>query len=119
MDAELASKGQESRGESDSSRRAKSCRICDKDSCGKKNIRVYAVTSMISFLLALTMWIVALGVDVITVVEAAVARYGVPDHLHSDNGPEVIASCMSQRLRFRRDITLTISHTTEGRGGRP
>jgi hypothetical protein len=28
----------------------------------KKNIRVYAVTSMISFLLALTMWTVALGV---------------------------------------------------------
>ena len=62
MDAELASKGQESRGGGDSWRRAKSCRICDKDSCGKNNIRVYAVTSMISFLLALTMCIVALGV---------------------------------------------------------
>ena len=28
------------------------------------------------------------AVDVITVVEAAIARYGVPEHLRSDNGPE-------------------------------
>lgn len=31
------------------------------------------------------------AVDVITVVEAAMARYGVPTHLRSDNGPEFIA----------------------------
>jgi putative transposase len=29
------------------------------------------------------------AVDVITVVEAATARYGVPEHLRSDNGPRV------------------------------
>jgi hypothetical protein len=32
------------------------------------------------------------AIDVITVVEAAIARYGVPEHLRSDNGPEFIAS---------------------------
>ena len=31
------------------------------------------------------------AVDVITVVEAAIARYGAPEHLRSDNGPEFIA----------------------------
>lgn len=31
------------------------------------------------------------AVDVITVVEAAFARYGTPTHLRSDNGPEFIA----------------------------
>jgi putative transposase len=31
------------------------------------------------------------AVDVITVVEAAMARYGVPEHLRSDHGPEFIA----------------------------
>ena len=34
------------------------------------------------------------AIDVITVVEAAIARYGVPEQLRSDNGPEFIASCM-------------------------
>lgn len=29
--------------------------------------------------------------DVITVVEAAIARYGAPEHIRSDNGPEFIA----------------------------
>jgi hypothetical protein len=33
------------------------------------------------------------------VVEAAIARYGVPEHLRSDNGPEFIASCMHDKLR--------------------
>jgi transposase InsO family protein len=32
------------------------------------------------------------AVDMITVVEAAFARYGKPQHLRSDNGPEFIAS---------------------------
>ena len=31
-------------------------------------------------------------VDVITVVQAAIARYGVPEHLRSDNGPEFAPS---------------------------
>ncbi|MFM8457777.1 MAG: IS3 family transposase [Chthoniobacterales bacterium] len=31
------------------------------------------------------------AVDVITVLEAAIARYGAPEHLRSDNGPEFIA----------------------------
>jgi hypothetical protein len=31
------------------------------------------------------------AVDVITVLEAAIARYGAPEHLRSDNGPELIA----------------------------
>ena len=30
-------------------------------------------------------------VDVSTVLEAAIARYGAPKHLRSDNGPEFIA----------------------------
>ena len=37
--------------------------------------------------------------DVITVVEAAIARYGVPEHLRSDNGPEFIAYCMQDWLK--------------------
>ncbi len=28
------------------------------------------------------------AIDVITVVEAAIARYGMPEHFRSDNGPE-------------------------------
>jgi putative transposase len=31
------------------------------------------------------------AVDVIMVLEAAIARYGAPEHLRSDNGPEFIA----------------------------
>jgi putative transposase len=31
------------------------------------------------------------AVDAITVIEAAIERYGVPEHLRSDNGPEFIA----------------------------
>jgi putative transposase len=38
------------------------------------------------------------AVDVITVVEAARARYGVPEHLRSDNGPEFIAYCIQDWL---------------------
>ena len=34
------------------------------------------------------------AIDVITVVEAALARPRVPEHLRSDNGPEFIATCM-------------------------
>ena len=38
------------------------------------------------------------AVDVITVVEAAMARYGVPEHLRSDNGPEFIAYAIQDWL---------------------
>jgi transposase InsO family protein len=31
------------------------------------------------------------AVDAITVIEAAIERYGAPEHLRSDNGPEFIA----------------------------
>ncbi|HZS16305.1 MAG TPA: hypothetical protein VFA51_00060 [Candidatus Udaeobacter sp.] len=31
------------------------------------------------------------ALDAITVIEAAIARYGAPEHLRSDNGPEFIA----------------------------
>ena len=48
------------------------------------------------------------AVDVITVVEAAIARYGVPEHLRSDNGPEFIASCMQDWLKAQEIKTLYI-----------
>ena len=38
------------------------------------------------------------AVDVITVVEAAIARYGAPEHLRSDNGPEFIAYAVQDWL---------------------
>jgi transposase InsO family protein len=38
------------------------------------------------------------AVDVITVVEAAIARYGAPEHLRSDNGPEFIANAVQDWL---------------------
>ena len=47
-------------------------------------------------------------VDVITVVEATIARYGVPEHLRSDNGPEFIASCMQDWLKTQEIKTLYI-----------
>ncbi len=48
------------------------------------------------------------AVDVITVVEATIARYGVPEHLRSDNGPEFIASCMQDWLKTQEIKTLYI-----------
>ena len=48
------------------------------------------------------------AVDVITVVEVAIARYGVPEHLRSDNGPEFIASCMQDWLKAQEIKTLYI-----------
>ena len=39
------------------------------------------------------------AVDVITVLEAAVARYGAPEHLRSDNGPEFIACVVQDWLK--------------------
>jgi transposase InsO family protein len=49
------------------------------------------------------------AVDVITVVEAAMARYGVPANLRSDNGPEFIAYAIQDWLRERNVKTLYIT----------
>jgi putative transposase len=48
------------------------------------------------------------AIDVITVVEAAIARYGMPEHLRSDIGPEFIASCMQDWLKAQEIKTLYI-----------
>ena len=48
-------------------------------------------------------------VDVITVVEAAIARYGAPEHLRSDNGPEFIATCMQDWLKAQEIKTFYIT----------
>ena len=48
------------------------------------------------------------AVDVITVVEAAIARYGVPEHLRSDNGPEFIAYCIQDWLTANAIKTIYI-----------
>ena len=49
------------------------------------------------------------AVDVITVVEAAFARYGVPEHLRSDNGPEFIAYAIQDWLREKNVKTIYIT----------
>jgi transposase InsO family protein len=49
------------------------------------------------------------AVAVITVVEAAIARYGAPEHLRSDNGPEFIATCMQDWLKAQEIKTLYIT----------
>jgi transposase InsO family protein len=48
------------------------------------------------------------AMDVITVVEAAMERYGVPQHLRSDNGPEFIAYGIQDWLEKRGVKTLYI-----------
>jgi len=49
------------------------------------------------------------AVDVITVVEVAMARYGVPTHLRSDNGPEFIAYAIQDWLKERNVKTIYIT----------
>ena len=49
------------------------------------------------------------AVDVITVVEAAMARYGVPTHLRSDNGPEFIAYAIQDWLKSKNVKTIYIT----------
>ena len=49
------------------------------------------------------------AVDVITVVEAAFARYGKPKHLRSDNGPEFIAYAIQDWLAASEIKTLYIT----------
>jgi transposase InsO family protein len=46
--------------------------------------------------------------DVITVVEAAMVRYGRPEHLRSDNGPEFIAYKIQDWLKEKEVKTLYI-----------
>ncbi|MGA7392680.1 MAG: integrase core domain-containing protein [Terrimicrobiaceae bacterium] len=41
-------------------------------------------------------------------VEAAIARYGMPEHLHSDNGPEFIADCLQDWLKAQEIKTLYV-----------
>jgi putative transposase len=48
------------------------------------------------------------AVDVITVVEAAMERYGRPRHLRSDNGPEFIAYAIQDWLKEREVKTIYI-----------
>jgi putative transposase len=49
------------------------------------------------------------AVDVITVVEAAMARYGLPQHLRSDNGPEFIAYAIQDWLKEKKVKTIYIT----------
>jgi transposase InsO family protein len=49
------------------------------------------------------------AVDVITVVEAAIARYGAPAHLRSDNGPEFIAYAIQDWLGEQNVKTIYIT----------
>lgn len=48
------------------------------------------------------------AVDVITVLEAAIARYGAPEHIRSDNGPEFIAYAIQDWLAEAKIKTLYI-----------
>ena len=57
------------------------------------------------------------AIDVITVVEAAIARYGVPEHLRSDNGPEFIASCIQNWLKAQKIKTLYIKQGSPWENG--
>lgn len=49
------------------------------------------------------------AVDVITVLEAAIARYGAPEHLRSDNGPEFIAYAIQDWMEQAAIKTLYIT----------
>jgi putative transposase len=57
------------------------------------------------------------AIDVITVVETAIARYGMPEHLRSDNGPEFIAYCIQDWLKAQEIKTLYIKPGALGRTG--
>jgi transposase InsO family protein len=48
------------------------------------------------------------AVDAITVIEAAIARYGAPEHLRSDNGPEFIAYAIQDWVQAKGIKTLYI-----------
>lgn len=48
------------------------------------------------------------AVDAITLIEAAIARYGTPEYLRSDNGPEFIACAIQDWMQARQIKTLYI-----------
>lgn len=48
------------------------------------------------------------ALDVIAVLEVAIARYGAPEHLRSDNGPEFIAYAIQDWLAEAKIKTLYI-----------
>lgn len=49
------------------------------------------------------------AVDVIAVVDKAMGRYGVPEHLRSDNGPEFIAYAIQDWLAEKKVKTIYIA----------
>lgn len=49
------------------------------------------------------------AVDAITILEAAMAEYGAPGHLRSDNGPEFIADAIQDWLREKEVRTIYIA----------
>ncbi len=49
------------------------------------------------------------AVDVIMVLEGAIARYGAPEHLRSDNGPEFIAYAIVEWLAQQKIKTIYIT----------
>src|SRR5260370_39137776 len=49
------------------------------------------------------------AVDAITVIEAAIERYGVPEHLRSDNGPEFIAYAIRDLMPTNPTKTLYLT----------
>ena len=49
------------------------------------------------------------AVDVITVLEAVIARYGAPEHIRSDNGPEFIAYAIQDWLEKAAIKTIYIT----------
>lgn len=51
------------------------------------------------------------AVDVITIIEAAIERYGAPNHIRSDNGPEFIAYAVQDWLR---DLEIEILYIKPG-----
>ncbi|MBA3883567.1 MAG: transposase [Chthoniobacterales bacterium] len=55
------------------------------------------------------------AVDAITVIETAIARYGAPAHLRSDNGSEFIAYAIQDWLKEREIKTLISSQAARGR----
>jgi putative transposase len=55
------------------------------------------------------------AVDVIMVLEAAIARYGAPEHLRSDNGPEFIAYAIVDCWPSKRSRRSTLPLVPHGR----
>ena len=58
------------------------------------------------------------AVDVITVLEAAIARYGAPEHIRSDNGPEFIAYAIQDWLEKAAIKTIYITPGSPWENGR-